>query len=156
MRRNEREITDRNEIVGILRECDVIRVGFFDEEYPYIVPLSFGINEEGGKIFLYFHCATEGKKVSLLKKNDRVCVEADVFGGYKSSGLETTTAYKSVIGFGKAEKCDGEEKVIGLDLIMRHCGYSPERELLLTCAAFETTAVFKIELEEITGKKNLL
>ncbi len=33
------EVTDFNEMVGIIKRCDTIRIAFFDEEYPYIVPL---------------------------------------------------------------------------------------------------------------------
>ncbi|MDF2587373.1 MAG: pyridoxamine 5-phosphate oxidase family protein, partial [Anaerocolumna sp.] len=43
MRRTDREITDLNQIVDIMKRCDVCRLAFFDKEYPYIVPLNFGL-----------------------------------------------------------------------------------------------------------------
>jgi len=97
MRRSEREVTDKNEIFEILSSCQVVRVAFFDDEYPYIVPLSFGAEKEGETFAVYFHCASEGKKVKLIEKNDRVCVEADVFDGYHGEGMQITTLYKSVV-----------------------------------------------------------
>lgn len=156
MRRSEREVTDKNEIFEILSSCQVVRVALFDDEYPHIVPLSFGAEKEGETVAVYFHCASEGKKVKLIEKNDRVCVEADVFDGYHGEGMQITTLYKSVIGFGKVQKCEGDEKVKGLRSLMEHCGYSPTDEMLKACAAFEKVAIYKITLDIVTGKKNVL
>lgn len=156
MRRSEREITSKAELFEILRGCQVIRLALFDEGYPYIVPLSFGLEREGEEIKIFFHCANEGKKATLLKSNGNVCVEADVFGGYFGEGMNATTAYKSVIGFGKCEKCEGAEKLKGLELLLSHCGREADEAMLSKCAALEKTAVYKITLSELTGKKNIL
>ena len=156
MRRSEREITDKNEIFEILSGCQVIRLALFDKEYPYIVPLSFGLERKGEEITVFFHCANEGKKNDLLKSNSRVCVEADIFGGCFGEGMNLTTAYKSVIGFGNCKKCEGEEKLRGLELLLSHCGREPDRAMLSKCAALDVTAVYKITLDELTGKKNIL
>lgn len=156
MRRSEREITDKNEIFEILSKCQVIRTAFFGEDYPYIVPLSFGLQTEGETAAVYFHCSNEGKKIKLIEKNNRVCVEADIFDGYHGEGIKITTLYKSVIGFGKVQKCEGEEKIKGLKALMEHCGYIPDKETLLTCASFEKVAVYKITLDSLSGKKNIV
>ena len=50
MRRYDREITDKNEILEIMSRCDVCRLAFNDGDYPYILPLNFGIGEKEGKI----------------------------------------------------------------------------------------------------------
>ena len=157
MRRSEREVTDKNEIFEILLSCQVVRVSFLDDEYPYVVPLSFGAEKEGEAFTVYFHCAAnDGKKVKLIEKNNRVCVESDIFDGYHGEGIKITTLYKSVIGFGKAQKCEGDEKVKGLRLLMEHCGYNPADETLKTCASFENAAIYKITLDSVTGKKNVI
>lgn len=44
MRRKDREITDFNEIMKIIDKCDTCRLALIDEEYPYIVPLNFGVD----------------------------------------------------------------------------------------------------------------
>lgn len=154
MRRSEREVKSFSEILDIVEKSDVVRVSFFDEKYPYIVPLSFGFEADGDDLKLYFHCAAEGKKIELIEKNNNVCFECDVFDGYRGSGMSITTFYKSVIGFGKVHKCENEEKVKGLELLMKHCGYEAEREMLLKCAKLQSTAVFCLEAEEISGKMN--
>jgi nitroimidazol reductase NimA-like FMN-containing flavoprotein (pyridoxamine 5'-phosphate oxidase superfamily) len=66
MRRKDREVTDMNEIIEIIKKCDVCRLAFFDKEYPYIVPLNFGYSYDGAKLELYFHGANAGKKLELL------------------------------------------------------------------------------------------
>jgi nitroimidazol reductase NimA-like FMN-containing flavoprotein (pyridoxamine 5'-phosphate oxidase superfamily) len=66
-------------------------LGLYGDDYPYIVPLSFGFEESDGVVCIYFHGAKEGFKQELIAKNNRVCIEADIFGGYKGTGFELTT-----------------------------------------------------------------
>ena len=40
MRREDREITDFNEIINIIKKCDVCRIALNDKDFPYIVPHS--------------------------------------------------------------------------------------------------------------------
>ena len=51
MRRTDREITDRQELLDVMARCDVCRLALNDESgYPYVVPLNFGPQGlEGGK-----------------------------------------------------------------------------------------------------------
>lgn len=42
MRRADREITDFDEILDVLRRADTIRLGMNGDPYPYVVPLSYG------------------------------------------------------------------------------------------------------------------
>lgn len=151
MRKADREIKDFEEIKELLDECQTIRLAMHDEPYPYIVPLSYGWEERDGKLFVYFHCAKEGKKLDLITKNGNVCFEADCLAGYKSTGHGVTADYRSLIAFGKAERVYGEELVRGLELLLAHChveGYSARE-----CAAMGITAVVRITVNGITGKR---
>ena len=151
MRKADREIKDFDEIKELLDECQTIRLAMHDEPYPYIVPLSYGWEERDGKLFVYFHCAKEGKKLDLIAKNGNVCFEADCLAGYKSTGHGVTADYRSLIAFGKAERVYGEELVRGLELLIAHChveGYSARE-----CAAMGITAVVRITVNGITGKR---
>ena len=47
MRRKDREIKDFNEIIEIIRKCDVCRIALHDGDFPYIVPLNFGLDVQG-------------------------------------------------------------------------------------------------------------
>ena len=60
MRRSDRMITDREEIVDVLDSCKVFRMAVHDEEGMYIVPLNFGYTYEEDVLKLYFHSAGEG------------------------------------------------------------------------------------------------
>ena len=150
MRRKDREVTEFSEITDILRRADTIRLGLHDEPYPYIVPLSFGFEAEGGVITLYFHGAKEGLKHDLIGKNGHVCVEADIFHRYYEHAGSITTEYESFIGFGRIELAVGEDAEKGIDLLLDHCGFS---EYQYDHKALDVTAVYKITLSSFTGKR---
>ncbi len=73
-----------------------------DDGYPYTVPLSHVYRD--GKI--YFHCAWEGHKIDAIRENEKVsfCVVAQD----RVMAKERTTAYISVIAFGKARIIEDE------------------------------------------------
>lgn len=152
MRRTDREVTNFNEILDILRRAETIRLGLHDEPVPYVVPVSFGFEENNGAIVLYFHGAKEGRKHDLIAKSPHVCVEADIFLAYEETPGGITARYESVVGCGTARRVEGEEAAKGIDLLLSHCGcesyaYDP--------AALDATWVYRIELESITGKRNV-
>lgn len=154
MRKFQREIKDFNEIIKLLDKCQTIRLGLFDKEYPYVVPLSFGYEVKDGKLFIYFHCAKEGKKIDLISDNNKVCVEADILNDYKRTEHSVTADYESVIAYGKAQQVFDGEAIHGLELLLAHCGidgYSPEQ-----CWLTDIVAVYKISIDEITAKKRFI
>ena len=77
MRRKDREITDPEQIRAILGRARVLHLGLYDGEYPYVVPMHYGFTFEDGKLTLYTHCAKEGRKLELLRRDARVFVEID-------------------------------------------------------------------------------
>ena len=46
MRRKDREITDKQDILEVMRKCDVCRIALHNGDYPYVVPLNFGLQVE--------------------------------------------------------------------------------------------------------------
>ena len=62
MRRKDRQVTDWQEICAILDACQVLHLGLQGADGPYVVPLSFGWEEQAGRIVLYFHGASAGEK----------------------------------------------------------------------------------------------
>lgn len=149
MRRTDREVVGLTAITDILSRCDVLHLAVNGSGYPYVVPLSFGWKLEGDKVFLYFHGASEGLKHELLAADPRVCVEAEVFHRYLGKGDSATAEYESVIGFGTAKRVYSEEAAEGIRLLMEHCGFYKYDGT--ACAV--KTAVYKIELDSITGKR---
>ena len=103
MRRADREITDFDELIAVMRGCDVCRLALHDEPYPYILPLNFGLEADGGTVRLYFHGADTGTKYDLIARNPNASFEMD-----RGHGLilddehgNCTMTYESVIGQGR-------------------------------------------------------
>lgn len=153
MRRKDREITELSEIVDVLRRCNTIRIAMISEGQPYIVPISFGIDDNGGRVTLYFHSALNGRKIEALAQNPRVCIEGDIFYKTEATQHGITARYESVIGVGEAQRVEGEELMHGLHCLMAHYGY--EEHPLDCCKHLPITAVYKIVLSSLTGKRNL-
>ena len=49
MRRSDREVTDPKQIRDIIDHCTCCRLGFWDGQEVYILPLNFGYEEADGK-----------------------------------------------------------------------------------------------------------
>lgn len=153
MRRKDREVTNKEEIFEILQRCETIRIAMQGENYPYCVPVSFGLEIKEGVVTLYFHCAKMGLKVETLSKNPHVCVEADQMIRVEKTRYGITARYESVIGFGTCSFIDSEEELkYALKKVVDHYGY--EDYSIDDCASLSHVLAGKIVLEEVTGKRN--
>ena len=149
MRKKEREITDLGEIESIIRKAQVCRMAMVDGNQPYVVPVCFGY-EKGA---LYVHGALAGRKIDVLKKNNRVCFEmdADVEIRGAEKACQFSLKYRSVIGTGKVRFLErDEEKARALDVIMKH--YS-DRDFTFSKPDLDSVLVWKIEIDSLSGKK---
>ncbi len=151
MRRANREIFDQSAIQALMEEALVCRIGFCDDGAPYVVPMNFGLGEN----CLFLHCATEGRKLDILRRNDRVCFEMDflreIKQGTKSCGWGAR--YESVIGFGRAILVDDPaEKRFALDRIMDH--YRAQGPHAYPDDVLAMTTIIRIEIENLRGKRH--
>ena len=153
MNRKDREVSDVSDVISILKRCNTIRLGLINHGKPYVVPVSFGLDIVDDKVVVYFHGAITGLKVDCIAQNEHICIEADIF--YKVETTETgiTARYESVIGTGIVSKVDGEEKLYGLKKLLEHYGYHDYP--IDHCKGLGHTAVYKIVLSKLTGKRNL-
>lgn len=151
MRKNQREIKDFDQILKIIDRCTTLRLGLYGEDFPYVVPLSYGYAVENGKIIFYFHCATEGKKIDLIERDNRACAELDIMNGYVDTGHTLTADYESVMCFGRVYRCEGKDKIEGIRRLLNHCGY-PDG-VAEECAALPIVAVYRFETQSFSGKK---
>ncbi|MDP6627262.1 MAG: pyridoxamine 5'-phosphate oxidase family protein [Methanopyri archaeon] len=150
MRRADREVTDREEIESILERATVCRLGMCADGEPYVVPLSFGYVD--GR--LYFHSASEGKKLDILRGNGKVCFEVDVDTEVipAKSPCGWGMRYASVIGFGTASIVeDLDEKRSALDIIMTHYGGHGANYPALM---LRKVAIIRVDIENMTGKRS--
>jgi uncharacterized protein len=150
MRRLEREVKDPRAVRAIMEKAPVCRIGVSDDGMPYVVPMSFGLGERD----LYFHCAAEGRLLDVIRRNDRVCFEMDLFRevilGQSPCGC--SCRYDSVIGFGRAVIVnDPGEKKAALDRILEH--YGEEAPSAYKPDIFEKTTVIRIAVESLSAKR---
>ena len=153
MRRAEREVTDRGQLLGIIGRCTCCRVAFSDPEGAYIVPLSFAF-VPGQPDRFYFHGAKEGRKASLIAKRPKVGFELDC--AYElvagQSGCKYSCRYQSIVGTGViGEVQDLEEKKQALSALMRQ--YEPSRSFAFTDEQAQAVAVYRLDVAAMTGKQ---
>ncbi len=158
MRRNDREVTDKQTIIDIIESCQCCRIGFQDDSEVYIVPLNFGYEDNGQRLVFYFHGAKEGRKIDLIAKNPHVGFEMDTnhevyIKNNNGTACTYTARFQSVIGTGKVSMvCDSNEKKHGLLLLMKHT--TQKGEWSFDEKMLDTVAVFKLEAEKLSCKVN--
>ena len=122
MRRKDRLVTDFEKIKEVIKSCEILRLGLFDEEspmFPYVVPLNFGyefVKEEccnfPEQIYLYIHGALEGRKAELIRKNKKCSFQMDC--EHKMEFLyehhDITERYKCIFGEAEIEEIADDEK----------------------------------------------
>ena len=150
MRRKDRQIEDRAEVMKILGKADVVRLAMSDDNVPYIVVMNFGFGKEGS---LYFHSAGEGKKINILKKNNLVCFQVDVEHELYLHNLSCgcSMRYQSVVGMGRIIfVADPSEKLEALRAIMFH--YTKKPDHVFKEELVGKTTIMRLDIEEISGK----
>ena len=152
MRRSDREIKDKVEILEVIKKCEVCHVSFFGEEYPYVVAMNFGVIEDEDTVRLYFHSAKEGTKLNLLRKNPKVGFAMDCGHHllFREDG-SCTMEYESVCGNGIIRIVEEKEKLSGLTAIMNQ--YHEPKEYEFPEKVMEMTEVLELTVKELTGKR---
>jgi len=150
MRRADRQL-DNDAALSLLQTGEYGVLATADNTLqPYGVPLSYVLRNN----CLYFHCALEGSKLDNIQLNNKVCFT--VVGKTKILPEQFSTAYESVIVLGKAHMATDDEKTAALVELVKK--YSPDyiqsgMEYITRAAA--KTAVIKITIEHMTGKRRL-
>ncbi len=152
MRKEDKRVKDKVLIQKILDICPVCTLAIHDEPYPYVVPLNYGYNWED-KLTVYLHMASEGYKLSLLKKNPHISCNMHAFvdrsKAEKYRGEQQD--YRSVTVFGKAEIItfeQPEEILEGINAIQKHYG----RYILDEAPMIPNLVVVKIIADAVTSK----
>lgn len=149
MRRKDREM-NKTFALDVLKKSPYVVLSLTDENNnPYCIPISIVLEEN----HLYFHCATEGKKIDLLKNNNQVCICA--VSRCKPRPEDFTMEFESAVLYGKAEEVkEKEEKIHALKLIcLRYAKSNMDMFDDAINRSLERTNVIKINIDEITGKR---
>lgn len=157
MRRKDREVTDFEQIVGIIDKCQIVRLGLASGDFPYIVPVNFAYTVEGNQIYLYIHGAMAGRKYELLSKNPNCSFEMDIPIQMDCiyEKKDVTMRYESVMGKSEAVFLEGEEKQRAMDEVIMN-RYEETGNFEYNRAAVARTAVVRLKVTEITVKANPL
>ena len=155
MRRADREVTDRNQLEEILRECTAVHIGAQDGAGLFVVPMNYGYTLEGDRLTLYIHSAQEGRKVAAFRAGGTVAFEMD--GRHALRTADTACGhsytYQSIMGSGTIrELTEAGAKRAALELIMEHMTGRGSWDM--PDASLERTAVFAIQADQWAGKRN--
>lgn len=63
------------EIWNLIKRKSLCRIAFRGEEYPYVAPFQYVVFDNT----LFFHFTDYGKKMKLLQKDRKVCVEIEEY-----------------------------------------------------------------------------
>lgn len=152
MRRSQNEVTDQQELIQIINQCDVIRIGMSVDNEPYIVPLNFGYKDQ----VFYFHGAKEGRKMDMIRSNPKVCFEMDTdhkLIGDSDKACDWTMKFSSVMGTGQMTVIENwDEKKEALDILMQQYGGKDSYEY--NDKMLERIGIMKLEVLTMTGKRS--
>lgn len=149
MRRKDREM-GRAFALDVLDRAEWMTLAMTDGAgKPYCVPVS--LVRDGEELIL--HSAMLGEKAECLRARPVVCVTA--VGETHVVPQEYTTEYESAIVRGRTrEITDPQEKRAALwTLTKRYCPEHMDQFDKMVEASLKRTAVFRITIEELTGKR---
>ena len=148
MRKTKCECNDPAFFDEMFSTVDDLCLAMHDGEYPYVLPLNFVRQGQA----LYIHCAPEGHKLDCIRQNPRVAFT--LMGDVTIHREKSTTYFKSLCGKGTACIVEDEaEKGRALDAIaQRYAALCPQPT---PKSSIKRTAIVRIDIEELTGKRSL-
>lgn len=155
MRRKDREVTDFSKMIEIMKSCDCCRLGLVDGNEAYIVPMNFGYDIMNEQIILYFHCASEGRKMDLLPRQSVISFEMDTKHKLAEGnlGCEFSYLYQCIMGTGTLEIVSNmKEKIDGLRKIMDH--YTNQTQWEFSEKVVDRTKVLKLSVRTWSCKEH--
>jgi nitroimidazol reductase NimA-like FMN-containing flavoprotein (pyridoxamine 5'-phosphate oxidase superfamily) len=154
MRRSDRELKSKEELINVLTDGKIIHIAFVDKNEPYIVTLNYGYSWDAEKIKLYFHSASEGRKVNCIKNNPRVCFTISICDPFVQGeqACNYGMKYRSVVGYGQMKIVENDkERISGLNLLMKQ--YTGKDNWIYDDEMMKKTVVSCLEVEKISGKR---
>jgi nitroimidazol reductase NimA-like FMN-containing flavoprotein (pyridoxamine 5'-phosphate oxidase superfamily) len=129
-----------SEIEEFVLSQKVGRVGCHRDGETYVVPVIYGWDADC--IYVY---TTEGKKVDMMRENQRVCFEIDE---YLTSG-----GWRSVIAQGVFEELEGDDAAWALQVITERVSSNRDTSSSRTRGDGRTPVAFRIRTTDVTGRK---
>ncbi|MCD8177333.1 MAG: pyridoxamine 5'-phosphate oxidase family protein [Tannerellaceae bacterium] len=144
--------TEQDLMEEVIRQCQICYVGIADTDgTPYVIPMNFGYKEG----IVYLHSGPEGRSLSILERNPRVCITFYHTEGLVNQHPEVACSYsmkgRSVIGWGTVEfEEDMEKKREILDIFMKQY---ISASFKYSDPAVRNVKIWKIALESMSCKE---
>jgi uncharacterized protein len=144
-------VISREEIDKIINKCLFCNVAMVEESgSPYMIPMNFGY--ESGSIFL--HSSKKGKKIDILKMNNRVCVafstDHELRWQSEQMACSYSMKYRSALAYGRVEFIeDAIKKIEAMNCIMHH--YT-DKKFTYSEPSIREVAVYKVIIEKLEGR----
>ena len=150
MRRQDRQLTRPeaeeilvNGVYGVL----AINAG---DDYAYGVPFSYIYQDNK----IYLHCALEGKKLTLIRRNNKVSF--CVVEGAEPLPHKYSMKYKSAMAFGKAMEVNDKQEQLAALIALVEKYYTDkdhiEKGKVKAAESLHKTLVIRIDVDHLTGK----
>lgn len=156
MRRSDREIADLDEIIEVMKRCKVCHVAFHCDDYPYVVPMNFGMSVEGHDVALFFHGAKTGKKHDLLKQNNQVGFVMEdahsIVTGPSVGACECTMEFESVMGTGVMDYVE-DRQVEALQTLLNQYNVSEGNNYHFHDEVVPAISVLKLTVHSLSAKR---
>ena len=153
IRRNEKKIKSKEDMINILKKTKYITIAMCDNNNPYLVTLTHGYDSKKNSI--YFYCAKEGKKIDILTNNNIIWGQALIDMGYiygKCDHLYATTQFMGNVSFIN----DHNEKKHALEIMIKQQEKSPEKVIRkqITDESVKRVNIGRIDITYLSGKKS--
>jgi nitroimidazol reductase NimA-like FMN-containing flavoprotein (pyridoxamine 5'-phosphate oxidase superfamily) len=147
-----REIVLQSAMEEIIRKCQYCTMAMVDQQnQPYVLPMNFGYADG----VVYLHSAPEGKKVDILRNNNRVCLAFSTDHELKHQHEEVACSYsmkyRSVLVYGKVEFIDdpGEKRRV-LNILMKQ--YTGRDDFSYHEPAIKNVLVYQVKAVKMEGR----
>jgi nitroimidazol reductase NimA-like FMN-containing flavoprotein (pyridoxamine 5'-phosphate oxidase superfamily) len=153
IRRSEREIANKDEILDIIGKCKYAVIGLSSDDQPYVVTLSYGFDRSLNA--LYFHCAKEGHKIDIIMKNPRACATIIEDDGFDSESCDHS--YRSLVIRGTIKPVDNKDesdhavKLMICQLEKKDPGKFMNK-LITGNKSYDNLRILRMDIENVTGK----
>ena len=151
LRRKEKEM-EESEIIQILKRNMILTIALSKDNTPYLITMNYAFDEH--KMCFYFHCARAGKKIDYFLSNPEVWGQVLEDDGYILN--ECSHAYKSIHFKGQVEffeEITQKKNILSFMIDQFEQNPEPVKTRFITGSSLENVRVGKIQIIEITGKK---
>lgn len=148
MRRNKQQLSPEESIKILQRATSGVLAVIGDGGYPYAVPLSYVYHDNA----IFFHGATSGHKLDAIRQNEKFSF--CVIDQDEVIPEKLTSAYRSVIVFGKAHVLEDEAEICEAARTLGQ-KYSPGMNELIDTEIktyMHHMTVVRLDIEHMTGK----